>query len=247
MKAALFLFAVMLGGLTAQVRVAMPNAGPPQEQETGTASVEGAVVDALTHEPVKKASVMLGGRIGFTAVTDASGHFAFRQLPAGQYSVQAQGAGYPVGRFSLELARQASLTVAADEHKREITLSLTPGASVRGRIVDEEGSPMPQCNVSAMQRTTTERSNGLVNAGGGARSDENGEYRIANLPAGKYYLMANCPQTIPLPHAFIRRGSVDNLPMLAYRNLSTREHRIPPARPESRRNPAGSWRASISG
>jgi hypothetical protein len=58
-----------------------------------------------------------------------------------------------------------------------------------------------------------------VNASGGAQSDENGEYRIANLPAGKYYVMANCPQGIPLPHAFIRRGSGDNVPMLDYRSL----------------------------
>jgi hypothetical protein len=218
MKAGLFLLAVSIAGLRAQVR---PFRGPPppQQDQTGKASIEGTVVDALTHEPVKKASVMLNGRLGLIAVTDASGHFAFRQLPAGQYLVQAQSAGYPVGRFGIELNRQASVTIAGEEQKRDVTLSLTPGASVRGRILDEEGNPMPQCTVSAMQRTTTERSNGLVNANGGAQSDENGEYRIANLPAGKYYLMANCPQTIPLPHAFIRRGSAADLTRLAYRNL----------------------------
>ena len=102
---------------------------------------------------------------------------------------------------------------------------------------------MPQCTVNAMQRTTNNSGNGLVNAGGSGRSDENGEYRIANLQAGKYYLMANCPQGIPLPHAFIRRSSAANLPMLAY---SIREPPILPARPGSRRSPAACYRASIS-
>ena len=218
MRAALVLLAVSIAGLRAQVQ---PFRGPPppQQEQTGKASIEGSVVDALTHEPVKKASVMLNGRVGLTAVTDASGHFAFRQLPAGQYSVQAQSERYPVGRLGFEFTRQTSVSVAGEEQKRDVTLSLTPGASVRGRILDEEGSPMPQCAVSAMQRTTTERGNGLVNAGGGAQSDENGDYRIVNLPAGKYYLMANCPQSIPLPHAFVRRGSAVDLPRLAYRNL----------------------------
>jgi hypothetical protein len=217
MKAALVLFAVAICDVTAQVQL-LPLMPGPQEQ-TGKASIEGSVVDALTNEPVKKASVMLNGRLSLTAVTDASGHFAFRQLPAGQYFVQAQSDRYPMGRLGLEPARQASITVAGDEQKRDVTLSLTPGASVLGRIVDEEGVPMQQCNVSAMQKNTTQNGMGLVNARGGAQSDENGEYRIANLPAGKYYVMANCPQTIPLPHAFIRRGSVADLPRLVYGNL----------------------------
>jgi hypothetical protein len=162
---------------------------------------------------------MLNGRISLTAVTDASGHFAFRQLPAGQYSVQAQSNRYPVGRMVGVLTHQTSLTVAGDEQKRDLNLSLTPGASVRGRILDEEGNPMPQCMVSPMQMTTTDDGKRLVSAPGGLQSDENGEYRIVNPPAGKYYLMATCPQSTPLPHAFVRRSSAANLPVLVYAPL----------------------------
>jgi hypothetical protein len=217
MKAALVVIAVTLAHLTAQVRPLGPP--PPPPEQTGKASIEGSVVDALTHEPVKKASVMLNGRINLTAVTDASGQFAFRQLPAGQYSVQAQSNRYPIGRIGGNLARQTSVTVAGDEQKRDVTLSLTPGASVRGRILDEEGNPMPRCIVSSMQMATTDNGKSLVNAGGGTPSDDNGEYRVSNLPAGKYYLMASCPQSIPMPHAFIRRGVAANLPMLVYASL----------------------------
>jgi hypothetical protein len=217
MKSALVLLAVSVADLTAQGQLS--NLVPAPQQQTGNASIEGAVVDALTHEPVLKASVMLNGRVSLTAVTDASGHFAFRQLPAGQYSVQAQSPRYPIGRFGGELARQASVTLTGDEQKGDLTLSLMPGASLRGRILDEEGNPMPQCTVSAMLRTTTENGNSLVNANGGGHSDENGEYRIASLAAGKYYLMASCPQAVPLPHAFIRRASAADIPMLVYAPL----------------------------
>jgi hypothetical protein len=217
MKTPLILLAVTIADLSAQAQLSPLVPGP--QQQTGQASIEGTVVDSLTLEPIKKASVTLNGRLSLTAVTDATGHFAFRQLPPSEYSVQAQSERYPVGRLGPELTRRASIRVAGDEQKRDVTLSLTPGASVRGRILDEEGSPMPECMVSAVQKNTTDDGPALVNASVGAQSDENGEYRIANLPAGKYYVMANCPQTIPLPHALIRRAAVNNLPMLAYRNL----------------------------
>ena len=229
MKAALVLLAVTFGNLAAQGQLLPLAPGPqqqnysaiqgPPQQQTGQASIEGTVVDALTHEPVKKASVNLNGRLSLMAVTDASGHFAFRQLPAGQYMLQAQSIRYPAEQLGLELARQTSITIGGDEQKRDVTLSLTPGATVRGRILDEEGSPIQQCNVSVMRKTTTDNGMELVYANGGAQSDENGEYRIVNLSAGKYYVMANCPQGIPLPHAFVRRGSEIDLPRLVYRNL----------------------------
>jgi len=217
MKAALVLIVVGIAELTAQVRPLQPP--PPPPEQTGKASIEGSVVDALTHEPIQKAAVMLMGRVSLTAVTDASGQFAFRQLPAGQYFVQAQSNRYPVGRVGGELTRQTSVTVAGDEQKRDVTLSLTPGASVRGRVLDEEGNPMPHCNISAMHRNTADNGQGLVYAGGGAQSDENGEYRLSNLPAGKYYLMANCGLSMPMPHAFIRQGAAANLPRLVYAPL----------------------------
>jgi len=217
MKLAVALLAVTLAGLDAQDRLS--RVPPAPQEQTGTASIEGAVVDALTHEPVKKAQVMLNGRISLTAVTDVSGHFAFRQLPAGQYMVQAQSDRYPIGRMGRDLARQTSVTVGADEQKRDVAVSLTPGASVRGRIVDEEGSPMAQCSVSSMQMTNTDNGKDLINTGGSAQSDDKGEYGLSNVPAGKYYLMARCPQAIPLPHAFIRRGTTTDVPTLTYTPL----------------------------
>jgi hypothetical protein len=191
---------------------------PPRPDQIGKASIEGRVVDALTHEPIRKASVTLNGRINLNAVTDASGLFAFRQLSAGQFMVQTQNERYPVGQLGDALTRQASITLAADEQKRDVELLLTPGASLRGRIVDEEGNPMPQCTVAPMQYSDTGRGKALNNTFGVAQSDDKGEYRISNIPAGKYYVMARCPQTIPLPHAFIRRGSID-VPMLVYTDL----------------------------
>src|SRR6266699_938074 len=97
MKSTIILVPCLYVSLTAQVQFSPAQRFPlpPQDQATGKASIEGSVLDAITHEPVKKATVALNGRMGLFAVTDASGHFAFRQLPAGQYNLFANSEKYP--------------------------------------------------------------------------------------------------------------------------------------------------------
>ena len=181
----------------------------------GTASIEGVVTDSVTHQPIRKAAVALNGRTNLNAVTGLDGHFAFRQLTAGQYFVQAQSDRYPIGQFSFESGRQVSVSVAADEHKTDVSLTLTPGASLRGRIVDEDGNPMPQCTVSPMRYRPGDTAPAFV-GGPSLQSDQKGEYRVENIAAGKYYLVARCFQNIPMPHAFVRRDALSSVPMLTY-------------------------------
>jgi hypothetical protein len=102
-----------------------------------------------------------------------------------------------------------------EEAKTAVDLTLTPGGSIAGRVVDEEGSPVTGCNVSAMDTDTVRGSRRLMARGGG-NIDDRGEYRLTNLPKGKYYVMVRCFGTIPLPHAFIRRGPETEIPTLAY-------------------------------
>jgi hypothetical protein len=205
-------------GVTAQAQFypAQRPSFPPTEQ-TGKASVEGSVLDAITREPVKKASVMLNGRVSLNAVTDASGHFTFRQLPAGQYTIQVHSERYPQMQ-SLFTGQQLSISLTAEEQKHDIGLSLTPGASVRGRIVDEDGNPKPSCNVTAMQFRDTGMGRTLQQFGS-SQSDAKGEYRISNIARGKYYIQAHCYLTVPLPHAFLRRTSTMDVPTLTYAPL----------------------------
>jgi Carboxypeptidase regulatory-like domain len=212
MKSAGLVLAMMCSSLTAQVMgSARPLSGATH---TGQASIEGTVLDAGTREPIKKASVMLVGPLAVNAVTDASGHFAFRQLPAGQYVIQAQSDKYPFMLPVVEDGHFLSVTVA-DEQKLEVGLTLSPGASIQGRVVDDEGNPMPRCNVTPMQFRDTDGGRALQNSTF-AQSDELGEYRISKVSAGKYYVMARCYQTVQLPHALIRRGAATDVPMLAY-------------------------------
>jgi hypothetical protein len=215
MKPAIWLVPLLWIGAVAQVRPLAQRPQFPQQQQTGKASVEGSVLDAVTSEPVKKASVMLNGLVSLTAVTDASGHFAFRQLPAGQYTILVHSDRYPQGQGLLDTAQPLTLSLAAEEQKQDIRLPLTPGASVRGHIVDEDGDPMPHCTVTGMQFRDMGTGRTLQQFGF-SQSDDKGEYRISNLPRGKYYIQARCNQSVPLPHAFLRRTATVDVPAFTY-------------------------------
>jgi uncharacterized protein (DUF2141 family) len=70
-----------------------------------TGRIEGVVLDAISHQPVKKAAVsvnFMGSTRGQTqvqngqaAITDASGTFAFNGLPAGRYQLTVMHQSYP--------------------------------------------------------------------------------------------------------------------------------------------------------
>jgi hypothetical protein len=219
MKPALILIPLLSISLAAQVQFSPAQRFPlPPQDQTGKASIEGSVLDAITHEPVKKVMVALNGRMGLFAVTDASGHFAFRQLPAGQYNIFVNSEKYPPVQGSIELDRQLTISVTAEEQKQDVNFSLIPGGSVRGRIVDEDGNPMPRCNVTTLQFRDTGMGRNRQQSGS-SQSDDKGEYRISNVPRGKYYIEAQCNQSVPLPHAFVRRTSLMDVPTLTYAPL----------------------------
>ena len=207
------LFAILTANLSLLAQVVT---GPPgrQQNQTGKASITGKVVDAVTHAPIRKAIVTLNGPANLSVATDAEGHFAFRELAAGSYFVQAQHDQYPTGLGAFNTTWRAGLSLRPEEDKGGVELSLMPGGTLHGRVVDEEGYPLAQCQVNAMQF----RDGGIRGAdfSPGGQSDDKGEYRVENLPAGKYYVTAQCQQAVPRPHAFLRREEVGNAPALIY-------------------------------
>lgn len=59
----------------------------------GTGAIKGAIIDASTGLPLQNAAVTLVGT-GQQTLSDASGQFSFKGLPAGTYRLQAARAGY---------------------------------------------------------------------------------------------------------------------------------------------------------
>src|SRR5207253_4212586 len=70
-----------------------------------------------------------------------------------------------------------------------LTLSLLPQAVVTGRIVDEDSEPVRGVNVQAMRIGYNQGRKRLVTVGS-ALTNDLGEYRVYDVPGGKYYISA---------------------------------------------------------
>ncbi len=161
-----------------------------------TGSIEGRVLDALTGEPIAKAEVDLNGaeQTDLTAGTDANGGFAFRGLPAGTYWVDARRPGY-----TSPLASPPPIALSSGEGKSGIDIRLFPPGSIGGKVVDEFGDPVANCEVNALQPRSQGGRRGMRVAGS-ADANNRGEYRIAALEKGRYYVSARCSGEVEEPH-----------------------------------------------
>jgi hypothetical protein len=190
----------------AQVTVKWATGQPPA---TGTGVIAGTVVDASTHEPVRKAEVTLGGAMAATpvAVTDASGRFVFRALPAGSYWLRAQKSGYNPPQNALGIQEtHEPINLAADAEKEGVEIGLMRDASLSGSIVDEEGMPIRGCTVNAVEPYLQQGRRDLRSVAAGTPTDDQGEYRMYGLPAGHYQLLAQCRSELAAAHPLLRRG-----------------------------------------
>ncbi|HTR39306.1 MAG TPA: carboxypeptidase-like regulatory domain-containing protein [Bryobacteraceae bacterium] len=164
-----------------------------QAPETEPGSVEGIVVNAVTTEPIRKAAVTLQGISGPSAasaarisMTDAAGHFRFDNVAPGSYWVAADRDGFLA---SYRRGTRMTVTVAEGQQVQDVAVKLLPLATVKGHVLDEDGDPLVRANVRAMQYQYNQGRKQLV-AVGFAGADDRGEFEIASLEPGRYYLMA---------------------------------------------------------
>ena len=178
---------------------------PPGDAGTGgqgSASIKGRVVDAATKAPLSGARVRLSGSFQRGPVlTDDSGAFVFERLPRGTYSFVIERNGYlsvswPDSSRWIR-RRDAPIELAATANLENVTLAIERGGIVAGKVMTAKGEPMSGAHVtlvSVVPRAFTRI----------ATTNDLGEYRVADLPPGRYVLRArlravtNIPPDTPL-------------------------------------------------
>lgn len=173
-----------------------------QEPGAGTGSRERAVVAGIVtkdpdSQPVKKALIELiaenqtqGG--DYTAVTAADGTFRIESIIPGRYHLFAERSGM------LDADRQRThsdgrvLTLTAGEDLNDVRIRLQAAAVIRGRVVDEDGEPLPEAEVTVLRQTFVSGHSHWQQSGG-ERTNDLGEFRISGLPAGNVYVSVNPP------------------------------------------------------
>jgi protocatechuate 3,4-dioxygenase beta subunit len=170
----------------------------PVDKAEPRAIVSGKVISAATGEPLKKAYITISkadmGRRAqpYTAMTKEDGIFEVADIPAGQYRMTVNRNGYVRHVYGARNARQqqgGTLTLAAGQRLRDLTVKLTPGAVIAGRIVDPDGETMSSVMVAVLRYSFMDNERRLVPAES-AMTNDLGEFRIFGLQPRSYYLSA---------------------------------------------------------
>jgi hypothetical protein len=168
-----------------------------------TCSVEGQLLNAVTGEPVTKAEITLWG-VGpardqhYVTTTTAAGRFAVPDMEPGKYRMSARKRGYSGAEYGARSAERSGITLSLDPGQRLSLLvwRITPQAIITGRVLDVDGEPMPNIDVSLL-RYSYDRGKRQLQRWDSARTNDLGEYRLFGLSPGRYYLSAAANRMTP--------------------------------------------------
>jgi hypothetical protein len=177
-----------------------PTPGAPgvtSGQIAGRVTVEGA------NTPVSGARIVLfptirpNGPIGppTQTLTDQDGRFVFDKVAPGSYGLNVQKTGFA----PLADPGRAPTVLVNGGQTTEIALRVQIGAAIAGKVLDASGEPVSDLRVMALHRVVNGDGGNAPGAaagrllaapGGPQQTNDLGEFRIASLAAGEYYIAA---------------------------------------------------------
>lgn len=154
---------------------------PPSEEKPDVLNLRGTVVSAATGLPVQGVTVSISEIADITATSDSNGKWGFAKVAAGTYTLNFAHSDY-------QPRSEAGVEVAQGE-TTELEVQLTPAAAtgiVAGTVMQ---GAMPVQNA----RVEADGFPALF-----ANTDINGNYSIANIPAGARTIRATLPPPSPM-------------------------------------------------
>jgi protocatechuate 3,4-dioxygenase beta subunit len=198
--------------------------------DDASASLSGHVVRDPGGEPIKKALVELLGDSAdqsnnYAATTDEEGAFAITGIRPANYHLMVERTGFLF--VDAKHHRQSVVTLAIDRSQalKDQMFHMLPCAVVMGRVVDEDGDPMPDALVS-VQRWGAPA--GASNVNVSERTNDLGQYRIGGLMPGRYLLSVSPVFDVAtiLDHRTERQPQLSYVPMF-YPNTADRGQAAP--------------------
>jgi protocatechuate 3,4-dioxygenase beta subunit len=183
---------LLIGSFICSAASGQNAATPPKTQKCG---VSGMVVRKGSNEPIHFARVTLsndGDEQRVQHVTTApDGRFAFKDVSPGDYRVTVTHNGYVSESYGARRPMDPGMPLTLSPGKKvdDLIFRMTPAAVITGRVRDENGEPLPWAQVTASLSYFMQGKRTLMPAGSSVTNDL-GEYRLFNLPPGKYLLSA---------------------------------------------------------
>jgi len=160
-------------------------ANPQFQTEPRAYTARGTVVNSVTGEAISGALVLIYSGRQHAMLTSPDGKFHFEGLPNGSFPLSVQKPGY----FSPDQIRRSGgpPTLVRTEEDRPITLKLIPEGVVYGRVTGDNGESLGYLPVQILWERV-ENGKRTREANRSVQTDEQGEFRQAELQPGKYFV-----------------------------------------------------------
>ena len=185
-----------------------------------TATLAGTIVKEPGSQPLKKVLLHLiaedqkqGGN--YTADTDSEGHFRIEKLRPGCYRLLLEKTGFHQINLRGHQSEGSILSVQARQDTNDLLFQMLPAAVITGKVVDEDGEPMPGYGISLLRKRPgkSREPEGV----GNERTNDLGEYRFGGLFPGQYLVaVVPLPDTRNFEHLAKESDSTSNKPDLNY-------------------------------
>jgi hypothetical protein len=168
---------------------------PVSRRKAEECGISGMVVKLAGSEPVKTATVQLQSLQDLahtiSVVTDVGGRFELQGIDAGRYRMKVSRAGFVTQEYGQKTPNDpgAEIRLAPGQNLRDLLFRLIPSGVIAGRVLDDEGEPLPWAQVSALREIY---SNGKRKLSPEVLVPTNdlGEYRLFGLKPGRYFVSA---------------------------------------------------------
>ena len=186
---------------------------PTASQESSKNSrgtIEGVVTKAGSGEPLAKAQVtLIRSAAGTessnantatasssnlpTVATGADGRFAFRNVAPGSYRIAVARNGYARQEYGQRVfgGQGRVVHVTPGQAIAGISVQLLPAGTIGGVVKDSSGEPLAGTQVQLLRATYNSLGQRTLQATGGDRTDDRGEYRVYWITPGRYYVAVN--------------------------------------------------------
>jgi protocatechuate 3,4-dioxygenase beta subunit len=125
--------------------------------------------------------------------TDDQGKFQLKDLEPGTYRLYAVHNGFARMEYGQKLMYRPGtpLNLTAGQTMKDVAFRLTPSGTITGRILDDQGDPIPGVSVQVLRSTYDANGKRTLQPAASAKTNDLGEYRLYYVAPGRYYVSAS--------------------------------------------------------